>query len=285
MRSCRSGSSISTCRRRRGACGRASPRPPASDPMGVLDSKTCIVTGGAGSIGLASAKLFAAEGARVMLVDRDPAQLEKVAQSFSEPERVATHAADVSQSADTRAYLEATVKRWGRIDVLFSNAGLSGAIAPVTEYPDEVFDAVMAVNVRASFLACKYGLPQMNDGGSIIITSSIMGVKANPNIVGYATSKHALIGLMRVVAKEAAPRRIRVNVLAPGPVDNPFQTDIEKRLSSAIGIDATEMINLNIPLGRHAKPEEIARTALFLASEASSFSTAGVYMADGGMNA
>ena len=253
--------------------------------MGVLDSKTCIVTGGAGSIGLASAKLFAAEGARVMLVDRDPAQLEKVAQSFSEPERVATHAADVSQSADTRAYLEATVKRWGRIDVLFSNAGLSGAIAPVTEYPDEVFDAVMAVNVRASFLACKYGLPQMNDGGAIIITSSIMGVKANPNIVGYATSKHALIGLMRVVAKEAAPRRIRVNVLAPGPVDNAFQTDIEKRLSSAIGIDATEMINRNIPLGRHAKPEEIARTALFLASEASSFSTAGVYMADGGMNA
>src|SRR3990167_5541535 len=129
MRSRRSGSSISTCRRRRGACGRASPRPPASDPMGVLDSKTCIVTGGAGSIGLA----------RVMLVDRDPAQLEKVAQSFSEPERVATHAADVSQSADTRAYLEATVKRWGRIDVLFSNAGLSGAIAPGTEYPDGVF--------------------------------------------------------------------------------------------------------------------------------------------------
>jgi NAD(P)-dependent dehydrogenase (short-subunit alcohol dehydrogenase family) len=94
-----------------------------------------------------------------------------------------------------------------------------------------------------------------------------------------------VVGLMRVVAKEAAPRRVRVNVLAPGPVDNEFQTDIEKRLSAKIGIDATEMINRNIPLGRHARPDEIAQTALFLASDASSFSTAGVFMADGGMNA
>jgi NAD(P)-dependent dehydrogenase (short-subunit alcohol dehydrogenase family) len=151
-------------------------------------------------------------------------------------------------------------------------------------YPDDVFDAVMAVNVRASFLACKYGLPHMHDGGSIIITSSIMGVRANPAIVGYVTSKHAVIGLMRMVAKEAAARRIRANVLAPGPVDNSFQADIERRLSDALHTDATAMINSHIPLGRHAAPEEIARTALFLASDASSFSTGGVYMADGGMN-
>ena len=253
--------------------------------MGALEGKTCIVTGGAGSIGLAAARLFAAEGARVMLVDQDPVPLERAAGSLAAPDRVALHAADVAQAADTRAYLQATVQRWGKIDVLFSNAGLSGAIAPVTEYPDEVFDRVMAVNVRASFLACKYGLPLMNDGGSIIITSSIMGVRANPAIVGYATSKHAVVGLARVVAKEAAPRGIRVNVLAPGPVDNAFQADIERRLGAAIGTDATAMINRAIPLGRHARPEEIARTALFLACDASSFSTAGVYMADGGMNA
>jgi len=253
--------------------------------MGAMDGKICVVTGAAGSIGLASARLFAAEGAHVMLVDKDAAQLAKARQSFPEAGRVAAHPADVTKAHDTRAYVGATVARWGKIDVLFSNAGVSGAMAPVTEYPDEVFDAVMAVNVRASFLACKYGLPHMNDGGSILITSSIMGVKANPNIVGYATSKHAVVGLMRTVAKEVAPRRIRVNVLAPGPVDNDFQTDIERRLGAVIGIDATEMINRDIPLGRHAKAEEIARTALFLASDASSFSTGGVYMADGGMNA
>ena len=252
--------------------------------MGSMNGKVCVVTGAAGSIGLASARLFAAEGASVLLVDHEAAKLAGAVSSCAAGERAAGHAADVADSGDTRAYVQAAVSRWGRIDVLFSNAGISGVIKPITDYPEEIFDAVMAVNVRGSFLACKYGLPHMNDGGSIIITSSIMGVKASGNIAGYVTSKHALVGLMRCVAKEVAPRGIRVNVLAPGPVDNWFQTDIEQRLGAVIGINATEMINRNIPLGRHAKPEEIARTALFLASDASSFSTGGVYMADGGMN-
>ena len=125
----------------------------------------------------------------------------------------------------------------------------------------------------------------MNDGGSIIITSSIMGVQANPNIVAYATSKHAVVGLMRTVAKEAAPRNIRVNVIAPGPVDNEFQTDIEDRLGAVVGIAATKMITQAIPLKRHATADEIAGTVLFLASDQSSFSTGSVFMADGGLNA
>jgi len=252
--------------------------------MGVMDAKVCIVTGAAGSIGLASAKLFAAEGANVLLVDREAVGLDAAQRACAAGDRVAGYVADVADAAHTRAYVQAAVSRWGRIDVLFSNAGVSGVIKPVTDYPEEVFDAVMAVNVRGTFLACKYTLPQMIDGGSVIITSSIMGVKANGNIAGYAASKHALVGLMRCVAKEVAPRRIRVNVLAPGPVDNAFQSDIEQRLSAFGGFNATEMINRNVPLGRHAIPEEIARSALFLASEASSYSTGGVFMADGGMN-
>jgi len=179
--------------------------------MGALDGKVCVVTGAAGSIGLASAKLFITEGARVMLVDRDAAALARATKELPAAQ-VAILAADVADTAATRGYLKATVDRWGKIDVLFSNAGMSGDIKPITEYPDDVFDRVMAVNVRASFLACKYGLPLMNDGGSIILTSSIMGVRANANIAGYATSKHALVGLARVVAKEVARRRIRVNV-------------------------------------------------------------------------
>ncbi|HWV40839.1 SDR family oxidoreductase [Pseudorhodoplanes sp.] len=253
--------------------------------MAKMENKVCVVTGGAGSIGLASAKMFAAEGAKVMLVDRDPAQLAKAAKSLPAPDNVDTFAADVADTHAARNYLEAAVSRFGKIDVIFSNAGMSGAIAPITDYPDDLFDRVMAVNVRASFLACKYGLPLMNDGGSIIITSSIMGVRSAPAIVGYATSKHAVIGLMKVVAKEGAARRIRCNVLAPGPVDNSFQGDIEQRISNAIGTDATAMINGQIPLGRHARPEEIAEMALFLASDASSFCTGSVYMTDGGMNA
>ncbi len=250
-----------------------------------MQDKVCVITGGAGSIGIASAKLMAGEGAKIMLVDRDASLLAKAVQSVGHADRIDTFAADVADTHATRNYLDATVSRFGRIDVIFSNAGMSGAIAPVTDYPDEVFDRIMAVNVRASFLACKYGLPLMNDGGSIIITSSIMGVTSAPGIVGYATSKHAVIGLMRVVAKEAAARCIRVNVLAPGPVDNDFQGDIEERIGAAIGTDATKMIDGQIPLGRHARPEEIAQTALFLASDASSFCTGSVYMSDGGMNA
>ena len=274
--------------------------------MGIMTGKTCVVTGGAGSIGLASASLLHQEGARVMLVDRNAKGLEEAAANLiagaaaadgesgsrcgeapSEPaaERVATVVANVADTEDTKRYLGETVRRWGKIDVIFSHAGISGALEPVTEYPEDDFDAVMAVNVRGSFLACKYGLPLMNDGGSIIITSSIMGVTGGPLNVAYATSKHAVIGLARVIAKEAAARRIRVNVLAPGPTANTFQAAIEEKFTKIIGQDGTKMLETMIPLGRHAKAEEIAQMVLFLASDRSSFSTGGVFMADGGMSA
>ena len=254
--------------------------------MGRMSGKTCIVTGGAGSIGLASACRLLEEGGNVMLVDRDDAHLAKALKSLTHHgNRVATTTSDVTQTSDTRNYIRKTLDKFGKIDVLFSNAGASGDIKPITDFPEADFDTVMAVNVRASFLACKYAVPYMNDGGSIIITSSIMGVKSNANIVAYATSKHAVVGLMRTVAKELAPRNIRVNVLAPGPVDNGFQTDIENRLGAALGLDATAMLNQIIPLGRHARPEEIAAMVLFLASDQSSFSTGSVFMADGGMSA
>ena len=254
--------------------------------MGMLDGKVCIITGGAGSVGLASASLFLREGAKVMLVDNSQESLGRAAETLKgSSDVVGTVKADVSSSQETQDYIHQTVAKWGKIDVLFSNAGISGITRPIIDFPEEIFDAVMAVNIRGSFLACKYSLPRMNDGGSIIITSSIMGVTSSPNSCAYVTSKHALVGLMRTVAKEVAVRRIRVNILAPGPIDNAFQTEIEKRISVVTGQDGTAMINTRIPLGRHARPEEIARSALFLASDQSSFSTGSVFMADGGMNA
>ena len=125
---------------------------------------------------------------------------------------------------------------------------------------------------------------KMNDGGSIIITSSIMGVTADPGVCAYAMSKHALIGLMRTVAKESAVRKIRVNILAPGPIDNTFQSKIEERLTEVLGEDGTEFLNRVIPLNRHGSADEIAQMLLFLASDQSSFSTGSIFMADGGMN-
>jgi NAD(P)-dependent dehydrogenase (short-subunit alcohol dehydrogenase family) len=253
--------------------------------MGIMNDKVCIVTGGAGSIGLAAAEILIREGARVMLVDNDEEKLRLAIKALKAPaDSAGMIKANVADAADTRNYIDQTVALWGKIDVLFSHAGISGVIKPITEYPEDVFDSVMAVNVRGSFLACKYGLPQMNDGGSIIITSSIMGVTADPGVCAYAASKHALIGLARAVAKETASRRIRVNVLAPGPVDNSFQSDVEAKLTEVVGLDGTEFLNGLIPLGRHGKAEEIAQMVLFLASDQSSFSTGGVFMADGGMH-
>lgn len=253
--------------------------------MGTMEGKVCIVTGGAGNLGLESARLLLQEGARVMLVDNNKEMLAQAVRSLrGESDAVASVVSDVSDTRQTMAYIHRTVEKWGEIDVLFSHAGISGAIKPITEYPEDVFDAVMAINVRGTFLACKYGLPQMNDGGSIIITSSIMGVTADPGVSAYVTSKHALIGLMRAVAKEGAPRRIRVNVVAPGPIDNSFQSTIEEHLTEVVGEDGTEFLNRLIPLGRHGRAEEVARMVLFLASDQSRFSTGSVFMADGGMN-
>ncbi|PKN25277.1 MAG: short-chain dehydrogenase [Deltaproteobacteria bacterium HGW-Deltaproteobacteria-21] len=253
--------------------------------MGIMEGKVCIVTGGGGSLGRESARLMLKEGARVMLVDRDQQNLAKSVRDLQkESEAVSSVNADVSDAQQTKNYIERTLQKWGKIDVLFSNAGISGMIKPITDFPEEVFDAVMAVNVRASFLACKYGLPHMNDGGSIILNSSVVGVTADPGICAYATSKHALIGLMRTVAKEVAGRRIRVNAVCPGPIDNEFQSNVEVGLSAALGTDATKFLDSVTPLGRHGKAEEIARMVLFLASDQSSYSTGSVFMADGGMS-
>jgi NAD(P)-dependent dehydrogenase (short-subunit alcohol dehydrogenase family) len=252
--------------------------------MPLLQDKVCIVTGGAGSVGAASARLFLAEGAKVMLVDRRADELAKVAQQLG-GDKVATRAADVTQADQVKAYIDATVSKWGKIDVLFSNAGNSGVVAPIETYPDDVFDSVIAVHVRGAFLACKYGLPQMNPGGSIVITSSVVGVRGDGGgSVAYVTAKHAQVGLMRSVSKNAAAKNIRVNTLHPGPIDNEFQLNIEKGIGAMTGLDGTKLLDQAIPLHRHARPEEIARAALFLASDQSSFTTGSILMADGGMS-
>ncbi|NNE86020.1 MAG: SDR family oxidoreductase [Alphaproteobacteria bacterium] len=252
--------------------------------MGRMTDRVSIVSGAGGSIGLASAKLLAAEGGSVMLVDNRADDLAAALAALGgESDTIAAVQADVANEDDAQNYIDQTLVKWGRLDTLFCNAGISGDNQPIADFPIDVFDAVMRVNIRGPFLACKFASPHMGEGGSIIITSSIMGVQANPNSAAYATSKHAVVGLMRTIAKEVGPRGIRCNVIAPGPVDNAFQTAIEDRMSKVIGANATEMLNQRIPLRRHAQAEEIAQTVLFLASDMSSFSTGAVFMADGGM--
>jgi NAD(P)-dependent dehydrogenase (short-subunit alcohol dehydrogenase family) len=249
-----------------------------------MQGKVCVITGGAGSIGLAAAKLLHAEGAKVMLVDLNAAAL-KAATADIGGDNVAWCVADITKSDQVKAAMASTVGKWGKIDVLFSNAGNFGTVAPITEYPEDVFDSVLAVHVKGAFLSAKYAVPHMKDSGSIIITSSIVGVKGDPGVYGYITAKHAQVGLMRVLAKELAARNIRVNTIHPGPVENEFQLKVEKNLSGILGRDATAFFNEIIPLKRHVRAEEVARSVLYLASDASSFTTGSLLMVDGGLSA
>jgi NAD(P)-dependent dehydrogenase (short-subunit alcohol dehydrogenase family) len=248
--------------------------------MGILNGKYGIVTGGAGSVGLAAAKAMAAEGATLMLVDREQAALDAAAAALGDG--TLTAVADISDSAQVQSAVNQAASTWGGIDILFANAGVSGTNAMTADFPEDVFAEIMDVNIVGTFLTVKHTIPHMREGGSIVVTSSIMGVRTRPGTVGYITSKHALIGMTRCVARELAPKNIRANVIAPGPLTNDFQQTIEDRVSAQMGVNATEMLNGMIPLGRHGSAEEIAEAVLFLASDRSSFTTGAVLMADGG---
>ncbi|MBM3615903.1 MAG: SDR family oxidoreductase [Alphaproteobacteria bacterium] len=247
-----------------------------------LGGKICLITGGAGSIGLASARLLQEHGARLVLVDQDAEGLADAARSLG-PD-VLTVMADVADEGDTARYVAAIVARFGRIDVLFSNAGNFGTVAPIESYPTETFDAVMAVHVRGAFLAAKHAVPHMGRGGSIIITSSVAGLRGDLGVYGYITAKHAQTGLMRVLAKDLAPRGIRVNTINPGPVANGFQQRVEDDLTPLLGRNATQFFDEAIPMGRHATTQEIAASVFYLASDQSAFTTGLTLSVDGGMS-
>jgi NAD(P)-dependent dehydrogenase (short-subunit alcohol dehydrogenase family) len=252
--------------------------------MNRLEGRVCVVTGGAGSVGLATARLFLEEGARVVLIDLRQAELDRAAECLGNCS-VMTVVADISRDQEVAAAIEAVHARFGPIDVLFSNAGNFGTVAPIATYPEAVFDAVYAVHVKGAFLLCKHATPRMRDGGSVIITSSVAGVRGDPGVYGYIVAKHAQIGLMRCLAKELAPRRIRVNTIHPGPIDNSFQHAVEADLANVIRRDGAEFFNAMIPLGRHGTPEEVAQSVLYLASDESRFTTGSRLMVDGGMSA
>jgi NAD(P)-dependent dehydrogenase (short-subunit alcohol dehydrogenase family) len=251
--------------------------------MARLSGKVALITGGEGSVGMATARVFVAEAARVALVGIDEDGLRAGLAELGPDASCVV--ADVTDAAQVQAAVTATVGTFGRLDIVFSNAGISGAVGtPVTEYSDEVFDRVLAVHVRGAYLVCKHALPVINDGGSVIITSSVVGLTSGAGIVAYATAKHAQVGLMRTVAKEMAPRGVRVNTIHPGPIDNDFQHAIEMAATGAPRDEATTAFDARIPLGRHAAPDEIARAVLFLASDDSSFVTGSTIPVDGGMH-
>lgn len=252
--------------------------------MGKLRAKTAVITGGGGAIGRATATLFAAEGARVLLVDQDREALEKAVATLGE--EASWVAADITQPEQVQHYVQTALERYGGIDVFVNNAGIEGAVQPIPDYPIEVFDQVMAVNVRGAWLGLKYAIPAMQrDGGSIIITSSVSGIEGARGLSAYVTSKHAVIGLMRTAALECAPLGIRVNTINPAPLETRMMRALEEGLTPGKATRAREAITAGIPLRRYGTPEEVARMMLFLATDDSRYCTGGVYMVDGGISA
>lgn len=251
---------------------------------GKLAGKVVIVTGAAGGIGQASAALFSREGASVLLVDREQEGLERALKTLEgRPAKAVT--ADVSSLADTERYVSEAVREFGGLDILFANAGIEGAVAPISEYSPTEFDRVLAVNVRGIFLAIRAAAPhiQKRGGGSIIITSSVAGLVGSPGLSAYVASKHAVIGLAKCAAAELAAAGIRVNTVNPGPIENRMMRAIEEKAAPGHGSDVKQGFLAKVPMGRYGTNEEIAQLALFLASAESSYCTGASFVADGGL--
>jgi 3-oxoacyl-[acyl-carrier protein] reductase len=247
-----------------------------------LNEKVAIVTGAASGVGKATAELFAKEGAKVVVVDLQQEKGEAVAEGIRKAGGTAVfQRADVSDSQDVQAMINRAVSEWGRLDVLYNNAGIAQPIRPIEEVEEELFDRVMRINVRSVFLGIKYAVPIMKKqgSGSIISTASIAAVKPRLGHNGYAASKGAVITLTKAMAAELASNKIRVNCINPVAVDTPMAPEFLGN------IDVNEMrktLNATIPLGRMATPQDIARGALYLASDDAELITGIELNIDGG---
>lgn len=250
--------------------------------MQRLTGKVAIVTGAAGGIGGAAAKLFVAEGARVVLTDRDGDRLAENARALGAS--ACAVAGDVAEPGTAERVVAAAKDRFGGLHVLFANAGTEGRVAPLVEQTREDFERVLRINVLGVFDFIKHAVPVMasGGGGSIVITSSVAGLIGSPGLSPYIASKHAVLGITKTAAIELAPMKIRVNAVNPGPIENRMMRSIEEQAAPGHG-DAVKSGFLKlVPLGRYGTNEEIAQLALFLASDEASYCTGGVYLADGG---
>lgn len=238
--------------------------------MGKLQGKIAVITGGTAGIGLAAAKLFVAEGAHVVIMGRHRKRLDDAVAELGD------HATgvqgDVADLADLDRLYD-IVKARGRIDILVANAGV-GEFATLESVTEEHFDKIFNTNVRGTLFTVQKALPLLNDGGSVILTGSVASAKGTPAFTVYGASKAAVRNFVRGWTVELKDRRIRCNVLSPGPITTALVAGQPR--------DAIEKIAATIPMGRMGEPDEVAKAALFLASDDSSFITGIELFVDGG---
>lgn len=250
--------------------------------MSSLKDRVAIVTGASSGIGRAAALLFAQEGARVVVAARRQPLLDELVEEIVRGGgRALAVAGDVRDESFAAAIVAAALERFGSLDVAFNNAGTLGAMGPTPEIARADWDDTLAVNLTSAFLAAKHQLPAMlkQGRGSLIFTSTFVGhTAALPQLAAYAASKSALIGLTQALAVEVAERGVRVNALLPGGTDTPLGRVV------ASTPEAHGYVRSLHAMKRIATPEEIARSALYLASDASSFTTGTALLADGGVS-
>jgi NAD(P)-dependent dehydrogenase (short-subunit alcohol dehydrogenase family) len=253
--------------------------------MGRLGGKVCVITGAAGGMGREAALLFSHEGANVCVADMNEEDGEKTAaEADGEAGSAFFHRADVTDEASVQGMYAATAERFGGIDVLYNNAGIMPeGDSSVIETDVETWQQVQDVNTKGVYLCCKHGIPHLLErgGGSVInVASFVAFMGAATSQVSYTASKGAVLAMSRELAVEFAKRGIRVNALCPGPVETPL---LMRLFESTPG--AAERRMVHVPMGRLARPEEIAAAALFLASDDSSYVNGTAFMVDGGLTA
>lgn len=250
--------------------------------------KVALITGAGNGIGRAAALGFATRGAKVVIADRDQPAGEATAGIVRQQGGDAHFvAADVTKSADVQNYVKVALDTYGSIDCFYNNAGIEGAVATTAEYDEEMFDRVMAVNVKGVFLGLRHVLPVMirQGRGAVVNTASVAGLVASPGMPAYVASKHAVIGLTKTAAGEVARAGVRVNAVCPGPIDTRMIHSLESMLNPEDPTAVGARYQSNIPLGRYGTAEEIANLVIFLCSDLASNITGGQYVADGGRTA
>jgi NAD(P)-dependent dehydrogenase (short-subunit alcohol dehydrogenase family) len=253
-----------------------------------LRDKVAIITGGGSGQGRAASLLFAREGARVVVADWNAESAERTVGEIRAAggQAVATHA-DVSHEADVQDMIRTALDSFGRLDVLFNNAGIGFSatdryrMASVVDTPEEAWDAILAINLKGPALGCKHAIPVMVErgGGAIVNNASINGLVALSGADAYTAAKGGVVALTRVLAADWGPKGIRVNCICPGPVETPMIAGV------LTDPQVLAYMQGNCPLGRVARPEEIAQVALFLASDAASYVNGVIIPVDGGWTA